>query len=96
MWAGAEGQPLEEIHGRVDSALARLGHEEEKRAFHPHLTLGRARRGASPAKFRGLDDAFAGVDFDATFRARSVDVMRSHLKPTGAEYDMVSAVALEG
>jgi len=95
VWVGAEGgQQLEDVHDRVEGALARLGHPRETRAFHPHLTLGRARRGTSARQFKGMEDAFASLEFDASFRVDSVDLMRSTLRPSGAEYDIVDRVEL--
>jgi 2'-5' RNA ligase len=47
VWLGA-GQGADAVSAlaeRVESALAKLGFRKESRRFHPHLTVGRVRRG---------------------------------------------------
>ena len=44
VWAGMEGaEPLLEIARKLDSNLAKLGFEPEKRKFSPHVTVARVR-----------------------------------------------------
>lgn len=96
VWVGVEGGArLDAAHGCVEEALAGLGFEKETRDFRPHMTLGRARRGARPQRFRGLEEALARLVADEAFPVGSVDVMRSTLKPTGAEYAAVRRIELE-
>lgn len=96
IWAGVEANPqLEEVYHRVEEALAELGHPKETRDFHPHLTLGRARKGVVPRQFRTLDEMLERLSWTDTFGVRAVDVMRSELKPTGAQYDAVRRLELE-
>src|SRR5439155_1359952 len=49
VWVGVtEGAAdLVALHARVEAALALVGIAPEGRAFHPHVTLGRARQGRS-------------------------------------------------
>ena len=97
LWAGVEAEPsLERVQERVETALAELGFEREGRPFHPHLTLGRARRGARPKEFRGMEELLERLPCDEAIAVRSVDVMRSRLKPSGAEYEVLEQVALGG
>lgn len=44
VWAGIEApRPLLELAARVEAACAGLGYRPERRAFHPHVTIGRIR-----------------------------------------------------
>jgi 2'-5' RNA ligase len=42
-WAGMEAPTLVELAAEIDKRLEKLGFEKEKRAFHPHVTLARAK-----------------------------------------------------
>ena len=47
LWIGAGSgeEAMVALHGHVENALAKLGYRKEHRRFHPHLTIGRVRRG---------------------------------------------------
>ena len=46
VWAGVlPHEPLKALHKKVDAALARVGVEPEQRAYLPHITLARLKRG---------------------------------------------------
>lgn len=79
----------------VEHAYAQLGIERESRAFHPHLTLGRARDRAQAGEFRALERLASQVRVEGGFRVDSVDLMRSRLRPQGAEYSVEASVALD-
>lgn len=69
------------LQRRLSDALVALDvFEPEQRAFRPHVTLARVRRGARPA--RDLPDAPALDPFAAT----AVTLYRSTLSPRGASY----------
>ena len=49
IWLGAQLSPgLEAAHTATATALAGTGIREDLRAFHPHVTLARVKRGARP------------------------------------------------
>jgi 2'-5' RNA ligase len=97
VWAGVEDNPpLSDLQERVEAALEALGYERERRRFHPHLTLGRARKGARPNEFKGLDELVGQLAYEDVFHVGAVDVMQSQLKPSGAVYSVIHAVPLEG
>ncbi|MGD8869519.1 MAG: RNA 2',3'-cyclic phosphodiesterase [Gemmatimonadales bacterium] len=96
VWAGIEvSAPLSDLQGRVESALVALGFERERRRFHPHLTLGRARKHSRPKDFEGFDELVSQLAYEDSYRVAAVDVMRSQLKPSGAAYSVVHSVPLE-
>ncbi len=95
VWAGIDLDPaLAELQSRTEEALARIGYPREDRRFHPHLTLGRAKKKARPSEFAGLAEALERLQYGDSFRVRSVDVMRSVLMPTGAVYDIIHSAEL--
>jgi 2'-5' RNA ligase len=71
---------LDALAGAVTAATAGVGNPAGGRPFRGHLTLARARRGAS---VRSL----AGAAVAATFPVGEVRLVRSRLGPGGARYD---------
>ncbi|HEY0625490.1 MAG TPA: RNA 2',3'-cyclic phosphodiesterase [Allosphingosinicella sp.] len=88
VWAGlAPHEPLKALHKKIDQACVRVGLEPERRAYHPHITLARLKRGAV-----GPVDAFlesAGGMSSSPFRVDSFGLFESTLTPAGAVYSMV-------
>ncbi|MBC7222928.1 MAG: RNA 2',3'-cyclic phosphodiesterase [Anaerolineae bacterium] len=100
LWVGVEeptGQLLR-LQRHVAQALEPLGYEPDRRGFHPHLTLARAARSARPADLRqvGAWVASAEPTVLGSLQADHVSLMRSDLRPTGAVYTRLAAVALGG
>lgn len=96
VWAGIAANPrLSDLQRRLESALEALGFERERRRFHPHLTVGRARKGARPKEFAGFDELVGQLAYEDTYRAAAVDLMQSQLKPSGAVYSVLHSVPLE-
>lgn len=100
VWSGVGGDlaSLRNLQEGVERAITPLGFPREKRAFSPHLTLGRARKDASSA---GLAALGAQVERLAETRAHgpqwlvtAVRLMRSELKPSGAVYTQLAAAEL--
>lgn len=97
IWLGVEASPeLRCLKQDLEWALSDCGFDAETRAFHPHLTLGRADPNDGAGAFRGLDDVVAGMDFQAAVTMHTVDLMRSHLSRAGARYSIVSNARLAG
>lgn len=97
IWLGVSATPeLRCLKQDLEWALADHGFETETRAFHPHVTLGRADAGDGAGAFRGLDDVVASMEFAAQVQVRSLDLMRSHLSRSGARYSVLSSTKLAG
>lgn len=97
VWVGCEPvPPLELLQHRVEQEMERLGFPLEGRAFHPHLTLGRAQREARAAAFRALERQVEALEFAAEARVESVDLMESRLSRDGARYTRRHAARLAG
>ena len=92
LWVGAgEGsEALTALAEDVENALQDLGFEREKRPFHPHATVGRAKDG------RAAMTGGEPVSEPPGFRVRSVELMRSRLTDEGAVYSVAASFALNG
>lgn len=78
----------------LEWGLADAGFEAETRAFHPHLTLGRADAKGGAGQFRGFDEVLAETEFEGRATVHTLDLMRSHLSREGATYSVVSSAKL--
>lgn len=95
IWLGIEPRPeLRRLQTEVEARFERLGFEREMREFHPHVTLGRANRGTRASDFRGIEEMAEKVRYRARVPVETLDLMRSHLRATGAEYELVRAARL--
>ena len=95
VWLGAEASPeLRCLKHDLEWELAPLGFEREVRAFHPHVTLGRAQKDARAGDFRDFEELVAGLSFKAEIPVRTVDLMESHLSRRGARYERRMAAKL--
>jgi 2'-5' RNA ligase len=99
VWIGLGGAiaTLSVIQENIESALIPLGFSPERRAFSPHLTLGRVRERASPEERRRLGEAVSSLKLGAklSFTVDSLSLMRSRLTREGAVYSCLSSVALQ-
>lgn len=90
VWVGADEPTgrLVECVGLVEEAYADLGFAPEKRAYTPHVTIGRVK---SPRKAKDLRDRLARHESFAA-GAQSVEelvLFQSDLRPSGAVYTPV-------
>ena len=90
-WSPGSGGCLAPLQEAVEAATEALGWEREKRAFQPHLTLGRVReaRGGGdlslpPALLAALGRSAPALPPGPLLR---VALMQSHLSPAGARYE---------
>lgn len=97
LWAGLR-EPLElvgKLQQNMEEILSGAGFPREGRAFHPHVTVGRA-RGVLPGKAR---DAFFAALADRPFgaaKASSFQLYESRLAPGGAKYSVLRDFPLRG
>lgn len=95
-WIGMEGDTgrLIELAARIDRGTGSLGFPAEERPFKPHLTIGRVRSA------KGLSSVVETLQrnmpaFDP-FTAGEIRIMKSDLKPAGAEYTVLKSIQLQG
>jgi 2'-5' RNA ligase len=94
IWVGIkDSEVLANIQKDVDAVLTGFGFAPEVRSFSPHLTIGRVR---SLKKIAELMTRFA--DFRRSDLGRvevsAVHIMKSELKPAGAEYSSLGRIPL--
>jgi RNA 2',3'-cyclic 3'-phosphodiesterase len=95
VWLGVGANPeLRCLKQDLEWTLGDLGFEAETRAFHPHITLGRAESWGGAGAFRGLDELIAAMSFDDELRVHAIDLMRSRLSKAGTRYSVVSSARL--
>jgi RNA 2',3'-cyclic 3'-phosphodiesterase len=94
VWVGVQegAEALVQLQSRIDAALAKIGFVPERRRFHPHLTIGRLRRGSSdPDQLAELIQQHA--DFAVgTMYVDEVVVFASSLDRSGPSYDALARV----
>ncbi|MDT8367706.1 MAG: RNA 2',3'-cyclic phosphodiesterase [Longimicrobiales bacterium] len=97
LWIGVEASPeLRCLKQDLEWGLAEHGFGRETRAFHPHVTLGRAPAEAVAGAFRGLDDLVAELDPPGDFSVRAIDLMRSSRVRGEVRYSVIESVRLAG
>jgi 2'-5' RNA ligase len=86
VWIGIlDSDRLIRLQQDIEASMVALGYDTESRPYTPHLTIGRLRSPkGKDALLRELEK-FKEVGFD-DMEVRSVSVMKSELKPTGARY----------
>jgi len=87
---------LVDLQDRVEAALAPLGYPPEGRRFTPHLTLGRVQRHVGTGDLARIGEAVeaAKVGLLGAVIADRFALIRSVLRPTGAEYNILTEFKL--
>ncbi len=100
IWVAVRGEveKLASLHRGIDHSLVALGFPPESRAFTPHLTLGRLRERSSTEERRRIGEALLAAKGEEVvpFQVAEISLMRSTLTPTGAIYNRISSILLEG
>jgi 2'-5' RNA ligase len=85
LWVGVSADAeLLALQRELDDALVALGYAREQRAFRPHLTVARTRRGAREPDVRCLAKDFG---YNGAVGVDTVDLMRSHTGAGGSRYE---------
>lgn len=100
LWVGVDEPTgrLAVLAKAIEEAMTSLGYKPDRHSFTPHLTLGRVRRGASQEASREISEAITGTRVGqlAQFTADCFELIRSDLKPGGAEYTTLETFPLLG
>lgn len=92
LWAGVTPHDeLKPLHKKVDQACQRAGLRPEGRAYSPHITLARLKRGAGPIAH--LVETSGGLSGDP-FVVDSFCLYESQLTPEGAVYTILERYPL--
>jgi 2'-5' RNA ligase len=88
---------LKRIQHQVQSALSPLGFQPDRRAFSPHLTLGRVRDRASRRSLDELNNLVQNVrmpDFKPWY-VKEIHFVQSDLLPSGPQYSRLGSFELD-
>lgn len=92
LWAGVTPhEPLKALHKKVDHACVRAGVAPEGRAYHPHITLARLKRGSGTVE--GVAETYGGLT-SAPFLIDRFTLFESTLTPDGAVYPPIERYPL--
>lgn len=95
VWVGCEPLPvLELLQDSVEREMSALGFAIEGRPFRPHVTIGRAARGAKNSDFKGLKKDLENIDHFEEPLVAGIDVMQSILSQRGPRYVRLAGVEL--
>ncbi len=97
IWAGIDDPTgrLGSLNELLEKSFAALGFKEEKRAFRPHLTLGRVKGGRNASQLRAAAGEWRETDFGEQ-PAEELIVFSSELTPDGPIYTALSRAPLAG
>lgn len=94
VWAGiGESEELAALYRDIDDSLEALGFGKEGRKFSPHLTMGRVKERTGKVVLDKELTTFRDTFF-GTIEAKEILLMKSDLKPAGAEYATIAGFAL--
>jgi 2'-5' RNA ligase len=96
--AGLDGEldKIELMHRQVEGRCEALGFARERRAYRPHVTLGRARRPLPGTLRERLTRQIELGLPRAPFDVRSISLFESRLRPEGPLYTRLAEFALNG
>jgi 2'-5' RNA ligase len=94
VWVGIEeNEPLRNIQARVENELHKIRFPKEKRKFQPHLTLGRVKKPQNIKLIMEMLHRYEQAMF-GTMNMNRLIFYKSTLKPSGAEYTVLSEAYL--
>lgn len=86
---------LAALHDALQSELAEIGFRREKRAFRPHITLGRVRSNSRLPALRAAFEEHRGFDA-GDFPIDALTLFESDLRRSGARYTALGIHPLVG
>lgn len=95
LWVGIEEtKSLKTLQAQIEEKLEKIGFEKEKREFHPHLTLGRVKAHSYLGGVLSQLEKEREASFGEML-VKKITFLQSILKPTGAEYKVLSEFELK-
>jgi len=91
IWMGIEDDGrLSSCASMIGRTLKRIGIRYDGKEFTPHITIARAKDGVD---ITGIANGYASTEF-LNFECTSINVMKSVLRPGGAEHSIISSIPL--
>ena len=95
LWLGIEEEEsLKILQSLLEEEMEKLGFPKEKRKFHPHLTLGRVKIPSNLREIMLHLEKYESQKF-GEMEVKKITFFKSVLKPTGAEYSVLSEFELK-
>lgn len=96
IWVGSVGPPgaVEKVYNVLDKGARECGFGREKRAYRPHVTIGRARK--SPVRLPPGDIERLGSEPGVLMRVGEIVLYQSILSSAGAEYIVIDRAGPDG
>lgn len=96
VWVGVEESArLQELFSDVEREMLKFGYPAEDRRFSPHLTMGRVRSQRKTADLIRKVGEYAGTVLGEV-EVRGITLIKSELKPAGAEYTSLAEIPFSG
>jgi 2'-5' RNA ligase len=96
LWVGIQyAEALAGLQSEIETGMASIGYERERRKFSPHLTLGRFRSAKGEKAISEKIEMYKN-DRIGSIGVQSISLMKSELSPSGARYSRVAEIALAG
>jgi len=94
LWVGCNDPDgkLQALKTALDTGLVHWGFEIERRAFHPHITLGRVKNNRGLQYLTPILEKLTFDPHETTING--ITVMKSILKPQGAHYTVLRTINL--
>lgn len=94
LWVGIDAsKELRDLFDAIEESLSELGFEKESRQFSPHITIARIKDkkeiDLTMKTLSSFKDTFFGI-----VNVKEILLMKSILKPTGAQYSKISTFML--
>ncbi len=98
VWVGVQEPTgrLAALQDAIEEAMVPFGYRPEGRGFTPHLTLGRIHRRASRQDAARVGEVITATEIGTLAQVPAIhfDLIKSVLKPTGAEYTTLATFPL--
>jgi RNA 2',3'-cyclic 3'-phosphodiesterase len=97
LFAALEGdvEPLARAHADLETAMQPFGYQPEKRPYHPHVTLARARDPRGDAALAGCVEPLGALE-PVRVHVREIVLYQSRLSRSGARYEALHRAPLAG
>jgi len=94
VWLGIQdSEDIIKLQCGIDKSMAEFGFEREDREFKPHLTIGRIRSLKNVDMLIKELATLKDVDF-GKIEVKNIVIMKSELKPSGAEYFRLNEISI--
>jgi RNA 2',3'-cyclic 3'-phosphodiesterase len=96
VWVGIQDTGLlKEIQEEIETGMEKFGFPPEKRAFSPHITIGRVKSQKRVPEMMKILKKYSSAHF-ADMEIKAAALMKSELRPAGAQYSRLAEIPFSG